>query len=572
VSGKPLLALVMIVKDEAKSIVQTIRSCLPIVDRVVILDTGSTDGTQALVHETCKKVDYELHEAEFVDYSTTRNEVLDIVGESVVFTLMLSGDETLLYAKKLRDFCERFRDAEGEGHGAYYVTVELGKCCRFLSPRLARTSDGWRYEGVVHEILTKPGQTAPQLTVPEAYVYHQRTSTKEQMRATWLRHKQLLEEELKRRPGHPRTTFYLAQTLQALGQNEQAQNLYESRAKMAGWKEETFIAIMRRGDCFNDLGQWQEAQTQYLLAYSMCPYRAEPLCKIANHYYDRHNLPLVHLFASRAAKIPYPKKAKLFVDPNVYSFQSHDLLAISSYYVSEFEEGRLAAMRALGAHPDDERLQKNLEFYPRPVAKPRNESHCIIVTGSGRSGTSMIAGLLDRLGVFMGRQLISEDMNNRFGTYEDAYALMFANKIKQGDEQAEIGLRHYLLGRANHPGAWGAKAPVFCDVWPQIESMLPKPYSVIVVERDLREVARSFVKAYGDDHPLLAEMPKRQMIGRRIVEETGGLLLRFAEVLADPSETVERICKFLPPSVTSQFSTEARIEATQSVRTPAETG
>ena len=46
---RPLLALTMIVKDEASSIEKVLRNAFQFVDRWIILDTGSTDGTQVFL-------------------------------------------------------------------------------------------------------------------------------------------------------------------------------------------------------------------------------------------------------------------------------------------------------------------------------------------------------------------------------------------------------------------------------------------------------------------------------------------------------------------------------------------
>ena len=45
------LGLVMIVKDEVQSIKQTIASARPHIDGWTLVDTGSTDGTQAAIRE-----------------------------------------------------------------------------------------------------------------------------------------------------------------------------------------------------------------------------------------------------------------------------------------------------------------------------------------------------------------------------------------------------------------------------------------------------------------------------------------------------------------------------------------
>ncbi len=55
-STRPLLCLTMIVKDEASSIRDVLLNVLPFVDRWLILDTGSTDGTQVRIgcHYVCQ--------------------------------------------------------------------------------------------------------------------------------------------------------------------------------------------------------------------------------------------------------------------------------------------------------------------------------------------------------------------------------------------------------------------------------------------------------------------------------------------------------------------------------------
>ena len=64
---QPLLGLVMIVKNEARGIVDTLASVIPFVDRWTILDTGSTDGTQDLIRQHVGP-DGQLFEEPFVDF------------------------------------------------------------------------------------------------------------------------------------------------------------------------------------------------------------------------------------------------------------------------------------------------------------------------------------------------------------------------------------------------------------------------------------------------------------------------------------------------------------------------
>lgn len=85
----------MIVKNEAQSIADTIRSVQGVVDRYCILDTGSEDNTVALITSTFGTTPGRVHVEPFVDFATTRNRVLELAGKECQYTLMLSGDEYL---------------------------------------------------------------------------------------------------------------------------------------------------------------------------------------------------------------------------------------------------------------------------------------------------------------------------------------------------------------------------------------------------------------------------------------------------------------------------------------------
>ena len=59
---KPSISLNMIVKNEAHVIERCLASVKPWIDRWVIVDTGSTDGTQQVIRHFMQGVPGELHE------------------------------------------------------------------------------------------------------------------------------------------------------------------------------------------------------------------------------------------------------------------------------------------------------------------------------------------------------------------------------------------------------------------------------------------------------------------------------------------------------------------------------
>jgi glycosyltransferase involved in cell wall biosynthesis len=159
----PLVHLVMIVKNEAPSIKRVLDSVRGAVDSVTICDTGSEDGTQAKVREWCfeQQMPHVLVEKPFVafdkitdrriiDFAATRNMALDIDAardNPPVFTLMMSGDETLVGGMQLRAFLEAHRDAPDD---AYAVLMQRdAKAWKY--PRILRTNGGRRYVFPIHE-------------------------------------------------------------------------------------------------------------------------------------------------------------------------------------------------------------------------------------------------------------------------------------------------------------------------------------------------------------------------------------------------------------------------------------
>jgi len=170
---RPLLGLVMMVKDEAHTLSQnTLIQLKGYIDAYFILDTGSTDGTQELIRKTLEGVEGYILEEPFIDYGTSRNRALEFAqfhSRSPVFSLMLSADETVFNAYSLRKFAEEREHKNGHGEEAYPIPVDVGS--RFDSYRLSRTDAGWRYVGRVHEYLAAPNGNTPSADrVPNTYI------------------------------------------------------------------------------------------------------------------------------------------------------------------------------------------------------------------------------------------------------------------------------------------------------------------------------------------------------------------------------------------------------------------
>jgi len=366
-----LLTLSMIVKDEATTIARTLESVKPFVDRWVILDTGSTDGTQEIVRRIMDGMEGELFEEPFVDFATTRNRALDLAGDATVFVLWLDADDVLENGEALRAFLEGERAARGPDREAYFVRVAMN--VRFDSPRVLRSDAGWRFRGVVHEILMHPDRPPPSMRVPEALIRHQPgEESAAKSRARWERDVTLLERALAADPRDTRAAFYLAETLLWLGRHEEAEAAFERRIAMGGWVEEIFESKMALARIATARGlPWHVTLARYLDAHLAAPHRAEPLYAIALHHDGRKEHALTYLYAKRGHDLPLPTRDTLFVDEEVYTWKVADLVASSGFWIGAFEVGEAAARKAASARPEDARLARNLAFY---VERKRRET------------------------------------------------------------------------------------------------------------------------------------------------------------------------------------------------------
>ncbi|MDQ5896030.1 MAG: hypothetical protein RLZZ592_2321 [Pseudomonadota bacterium] len=84
------IALVMIVRDEARGLRRTLQSVRRHVDRMVVLDTGSSDRTREIARAAGAKV-ADFHWCD--DFAAARNAALDLAGAD--WHLVLDGDEWL---------------------------------------------------------------------------------------------------------------------------------------------------------------------------------------------------------------------------------------------------------------------------------------------------------------------------------------------------------------------------------------------------------------------------------------------------------------------------------------------
>lgn len=363
----PTLALAIMVKNESARIAVTLKTALPFVDSAIVLDTGSDDDTLDIIRALTDEAQKPLHlrEDTFVDFSTSRNQLLDLARDKADWLLLLDCNDELRSGEALRQFVHAHHESPEHG---YYMRQEWwsGKTLTYFNIRLVRANTGFRYGGVVHEFIHRPGadeSESPTQRVPDAVLYQDRTADDDKSEKRFQRDVRLLTQAYEAEAAKdPRTVFYLAQSHECVGNQAEAYRYYGERAEQAGFLEERFVAQLRAGQLAETLGRpWMEAFTWYFRAWELGR-RAEPLVKIAEHYVER-DWETAFAFISLACRLEFPKDAIMFVDPDAYEYQRWHLLGRIGYYVNEMAAGRRGCEAALRSRPQSSVDKENLAFY-----------------------------------------------------------------------------------------------------------------------------------------------------------------------------------------------------------------
>jgi len=92
------VCLSMIVKNETNIIHECLNSIHPHIDYWVIIDTGSTDGTQDLIRKFFeeKGIPGELHERPWVNFGHNRSEALALCDGKGDYAWMIDADDRII--------------------------------------------------------------------------------------------------------------------------------------------------------------------------------------------------------------------------------------------------------------------------------------------------------------------------------------------------------------------------------------------------------------------------------------------------------------------------------------------
>jgi glycosyltransferase involved in cell wall biosynthesis len=265
---KKTICLSMIVKNEAPIIRRCLDSVRPITDHWIIVDTGSTDGTQEVIRAALADIPGTLVERPWVDFAFNRTEALELARAQADYSLIIDADDELIIPD---DFVMPKLTAAG-----YTFTIFDGPVQYTRKQLVANTRD-WRYAGVIHEVLYCHGPVETPVLPLAMRRGHEGARRRDP--ETAQRDIAVLETALSQETNPfliARYTFYLACYYKAAERRAEALDLFLTRTALGHGDEEVYASLLYAAELMEQLQRPEDAIIAiYERAMRVVPARAE---------------------------------------------------------------------------------------------------------------------------------------------------------------------------------------------------------------------------------------------------------------------------------------------------------
>jgi glycosyltransferase involved in cell wall biosynthesis len=96
--SRPTICLSMIVRNEAHVVEEALASVAPHLDYWIVVDTGSTDGTQDVIRQffSARSLPGELHERTWHDFGANRTEALALCDGNAEYAWVIDADDVVV--------------------------------------------------------------------------------------------------------------------------------------------------------------------------------------------------------------------------------------------------------------------------------------------------------------------------------------------------------------------------------------------------------------------------------------------------------------------------------------------
>lgn len=344
-----LVSVCMIVKDEDTIVEEAIKSTKGLADEIVVLDTGSTDGTVPLLHKLGARM---ILGGDSMHKGRSRNQVAAAAkGDWIV---VLDADEKIADPVAVRRHLET-TDAQALFVRLAFMDGEDRPTLTYPQMRIWRKGT-FEYKYRAHELpLPVNGWGKTEKT---DFVWEHRPPRGRAWKTQYTLDRLLLD--VQENPGEARPLYYLGRQYMYAQEWELSIEILEKYLEYQKHRDRA-DAWFCMAKCYKQLGDEPEQIRALFQACAEDPKRRDWWGALAEIYHARGDDIVAVGLLRCALEIPLPKNT--YVHHWWHGSHIYDLAARCLWKLARYDEGRLYALKAVEISPGSQRLIDNLAFF-----------------------------------------------------------------------------------------------------------------------------------------------------------------------------------------------------------------
>lgn len=353
------LSLCMIVKNEEEVLDRCLECIKDIADEIVIVDTGSTDGTKRIAERYTPCV-YDFAWCD--DFAAARNYSFSRATKE--YTMWLDADDVIdehnqALLKELKETLAQETDMVMMRYDVAFDNQD-NPTLSYFRERIFKTALKYQWIGEIHEVIPQSGK----VEYREIAVYHKKLRPNEPERNLKIFEKMIAEgKEL-----DPRQKYYYARELYYTGQYKKAIGEFEKfLTEGNGWVENNINACKDMAECCYLLQDDDAALKSLLRSLTFDQPRAEICCDIGKHFFNKEQYYIAIFWYELAAGMQMDQKNGGFCLPDCYGYIPNIQLCVCYDRIGEKEKASWYNEKAGAIKPQDPGYLFNKNYFEKEL-------------------------------------------------------------------------------------------------------------------------------------------------------------------------------------------------------------
>ena len=346
-------------RNEASVIARSLTSVRPFIDSWVIIDTGSTDGSQDIAKRTLSGIPGRVLQSSWKGFASSRNQALFHSRKLAEYSLFLDADDFIVASQ---DTLCPIGDCDVYDWWAYEG------CVRHSRVALLHRRISCEWIGDIHEYLNFSDLRVSTGRINSASLHYCHDGDRGQDPLTTNRDLNVLEALASKNPNDARTLFYLAETLARSNNTDASIQAYKRRlASFSDDAEETWYCTLAIARLMESADYPRsDVMRQFAACATGRQTRAEPILALAQLLREQGDVRDALELSIHCSSMPIPDD-RFFVDETAFGWRAWDEVHVCSLMLGNIQRALLAAQKALSFHaiPVDERrrIERNVATF-----------------------------------------------------------------------------------------------------------------------------------------------------------------------------------------------------------------